>query len=310
MEGNDGGVYAMAVYTNGTHIGKVIIAGSFTNFNRVARFGIARLHPGGGLDTSFNPGTGIEDGTVYALAIQDDGKIVVGGTFTTVQGAPRSGIARLNLNGMLDINFRPGTGANGPVYAVAVQPDDKIVVGGAFTEMRGATRNGIARLTSEGSLDALTSFNPGNGAEGGVVNVLALQPDGKILLGGDFTAVGGVPREGLARLQANGRLDPAFATDSSAANLIWAIASLADGKVLVAGEFTTIGNESRDGIARLDANGRVDATFDPGLGLNVDHGEHVLAMAVQTNGSVVIGGTFEEVNNFYRPGLARLDITG
>ena len=133
------------------------------------------------------------------MAIQGDGKIVVGGTFTTVQGAPRSGIARLNLNGALDINFRPGTGADGPVNALAIHPDDKMVVSGAFTELRGVSRNGIARLTSDGSLDAVTSFNPGSGAEGGVVNTVALQADGKTLFGGDFTAVRGILRDGVAR---------------------------------------------------------------------------------------------------------------
>src|SRR5262245_4537048 len=276
VEGLDAGVYAIQIYTNGTQSGKAIIAGSFTNFNRVARFGIARVNADGTPATSFNPETGIEDGVVYALEIQADGKILVGGTFTTVQGAPRSGIARLNANGTLDNTFRPGTGADGPVFALAVQSNGKIVIGGAFTAVQGAKRNGVARLTSDGSLDSLTAFNPGSGAEDGAVYALALQTDGKILLGGDFTAMRGVPRDGLARLQSNGALDATFADGTGAPNTIWVMAALDNGNVLVGGEFTEIAGELRDGIARLDADGVVDPTFDAGLGLSVDHGEHVL----------------------------------
>src|SRR5262245_53434618 len=255
VEGLDAGVYAIQIYTNGTQSGKAIIAGSFTNFDRVTRFGIARLNAEGTLDGSFNPSTGIEDGVVFALEIQTDGKIVVGGTFTTVQGSPRAGIARLNSNGTLDNTFRPGTGADGPVYTLVVQSNGKIVIGGAFTTVQGAKRNGIARLTSDGSLDPLTAFNPGSGAEDGAVYALALQAEGKILLGGDFTAIRGVPRDGLARLQSNGALDTTFADGTGAANTIWAMAALDNGNVLVGGEFTEIGGELRDGIARLDVDG-------------------------------------------------------
>ena len=116
------------------------------------------------LDTSFNPGA---NGSVCALAVQPDGKILVGGDFTTLGGGgtgttPRNRIGRLNADGSLDTSFNPG--ANGGVYALAVQPDGKILVGGDFTTLGGGgtgttTRNCIGRLNADGSLD--TSFNPG-----------------------------------------------------------------------------------------------------------------------------------------------------
>ena len=310
VEGGNAAVYAITVYTNGISLGKIVVAGSFTTFNRVARYGIARLNADGTLDAGFNPGAGIEDGEVYGLALQSDGKIVVGGSFTTVQGAARGGIARLNANGSLDTTFKPGTGADYIVYAVAAQPDGKILLGGAFTTVRGIARNGIARLTSSGLLDPLNAFDAGAGAEGGAVYALALQTNGKILLSGDFTSMRGVARAGVARLEANGSLDTPFAPTSGAVNTIWAVAPLPDGQVLIGGEFTSISGEPRAGIARLTAAGLADPTFDPGLGVNVDHGEYLLSLAVQDDGRVVAGGTFELVDNLYRSRVARFNTEG
>jgi uncharacterized delta-60 repeat protein len=150
VEGSGAGVYALAFYNNGTNLGKVMLAGSFTHFNRVARSSIARLNPDGTLDASFDPGTGIEDGEVYSIVLQADGRILAGGSFTTVQGVVRNGIARFNSNGTLDTTFDPGTGADGVVYGVAIQPDGKIMIAGAFTTIQGVSRYGIARLTNSG----------------------------------------------------------------------------------------------------------------------------------------------------------------
>ena len=125
---------------------------------------IGRLNADGSLDTSFDPGA---NGAVYALAVQADGKILVGGYFTTLGGGgtgttTRNYIGRLNADGSLDTSFDPG--ANGAVYALAVQADGKILVGGDFTTLGGGgtgttTRNHIGRLNADGSLD--TSFDPG-----------------------------------------------------------------------------------------------------------------------------------------------------
>ena len=104
----------------------------------------------------FNPGA---DSYVTALAVQADGKIVVGGWFTTLGGQPRNYIGRLNADGTLDTTFNPG--ADGYVSALAVQEDGKIVVGGDFTTLGGQTRHAIGRLNADGTLD--TTFNPGGG---------------------------------------------------------------------------------------------------------------------------------------------------
>lgn len=315
-EGRDGAVYALALYTNGVNAGKVVVAGSFTSFNRVARRSIARLNPDGTLDASFDPGSGVEDGLVYAVGIQADGKIVVGGTFTTVRGASRSGIARFNADGTLDTSFAPGTGTHGAVVSLAVQPDGKIVIGGMFFAVQGAFRNGIARLTSTGSVEPLSTFDPGRGADGGYVYAVALQTDGRIVVAGDFTAMQGESRDGVARLNPDGSLDMDFAPDSGGANYVtvWAVAPVPGDRVLVAGEFDGLANAECDGIALLDATGNVDPSFTnpvpDAVRFSVHHGEYVLALALQPNGSVVAGGTFELVNNLYRAALARLRSDG
>ena len=136
-----------------------------------------------------NPGA---DDFVYATALQPDGKIVVGGSFTTLGGQPRSCIGRLNADGTLDTGFNPGAGglAYHGVQCLAVQPDGKIVVGGNFETLGGQPRRCIGRLNSDGTVDP--SFNPGLGGiqDYCFVQCLAVQADGKILVGGYFIALG------------------------------------------------------------------------------------------------------------------------
>ena len=149
-------------------------------------FARAQGSPGSN-DPTFNV---VDDGTnrdganyaVLALALQPDGKLLIGGGFTAYNGTPRNHIARLNADGSLDASFNPGSGANFEVHALALQSDGKVLIGGTFTSYNGTPRNRIARLNADGSLDA--SFNPGTGADTSV-RALALQPDGKLLIGGE-----------------------------------------------------------------------------------------------------------------------------
>ena len=158
---------------------------------------------------------------------------------------PRNRIGRLNADGSLDASFNPG--ANGAVFAMAVQPDGKILVGGVFTTLGGGgtgttTRNRIGRLNADGSLD--TGFNPG---ANGTVCALAVQPDGKILVGGGFTTLRRRDRhddaQHIGRLNADGSLDTSF--NPGANDDVYAVAVQPDGKILVGGDFTTLGGGGR-----------------------------------------------------------------
>ena len=149
---------------------------------------------------------------VYAIAVQADGKILAGGTFTGIGGQTRNHIARLNAMSGLADSFDPN--ASNPVHSIAVQPDGKILAGGFFTTLApnggsAVTRNRIARLEIDGRLDR--TLNPNSRATPATMSTTtAVQPDGKILIGGIFTTVLGVTRNNIARLNADGTLDTAF----------------------------------------------------------------------------------------------------
>jgi uncharacterized delta-60 repeat protein len=264
----------------------------------------------------FNPGA---NNVVNAIAVQADGKIVVGGYFSTLGGGgtgttTRNYIGRLNPDGSLDTSFNPG--ADNAVNAIAVQADGKILVGGGFTTLGGGgtgttTRNYIGRLNADGSLD--TSFNPGANEW---VNAIAVQADGKILVGGYFTTLGGggtgtTARKFIGRLNADGSLDTSF--NPGANELVNAISVQADGKILVGGHFTTLGGggtgtTARNCIGRLNADGSLDTSFNPGAN------DWVNAIAVQADGKIVVGGWFSALGGgtgtTTRNCIGRLDANG
>jgi len=200
----------------------------------------------GTLDTTFDPGAGT-NGEASAVAIQpSDGQVLVGGDFATVDGSTHNRLARLDTNGSVDSPFTPDV--NGPVLAIAVQPDNKILIGGAFTMTNGTARNHIARLNANGTLD--TGFDRGAGASN-AVDAIALQPNGKIGIGGRFTTVAGTGRSRIARLNANGALDTGFDPGDGASYTVYAVTPQPDGKVLIGGGFQSVGGVSRNRIARL-----------------------------------------------------------
>lgn len=269
-----------------------------------------RLVPGG-LDETFNPSVS-PDGGVLGIALQADGKIIIGGTFTNYNGTPRHGIARLNADGSLDASFNPGTGTTystagviAEVHKVIVQPDGKIIVVGQFTHYNGISRNNIARLNTDGSLD--TSFDPGTGANSSVVSVV-LQPDGKIIIAsGSITSYNGTPRNRIARVNSNGSLDTTFNPGAVIINSVDALALQADGKVLVGGFFGISGNSSIKNIARFNLDGSLDTSFNSGnSGIN----GYVVAIAIQPDGRVIVGGYFDIYNGSSRNRIARLHSDG
>ena len=297
--GADQVVWSMAVQPDG----KIIVGGGFTHLGggtgTTVRNHIGRLNTDGTVDPTFNPGA---NSIVEAIAVQPDGKILIGGNFTSVGGGDglatlRQFIARLNADGTVDMSFNPG--ANNVVYAVVVQPDGKILVGGTFFTLGGGgigttTRNAIGRLNADGSLDTL--FNPGASKTGGVpiVYTMALQPDGKVVVGGYFTGLGAgtgtTPRNYIGRINADGTLDTLFNPGSTF--YVNALALQADGKIVVGGDFIGLGggdgmspgSSSLLHIGRLNTDGSVDTLFNPGTSAEV----HTLG--VQADGKILAGG--------------------
>jgi uncharacterized delta-60 repeat protein len=249
---------------------------------------------------NFNPGA---DDEVDALAIQPDGKILVGGWFANLGGQPRDYLGRVDAEGVLDTNFTAQT--DGPVYSFAVQPDGKIIVGGWFSELGGGWRDFLGRLNPDGSLD--TTFT--NGANSTVYG-LALQADGKIVVAGNFTRLGGIARPRLARLDANGTVEGTFRI--AADDTVYCVAVQPDGKILVGGVFTSLGYAGgvyppapqRNHLGRFNSDGTVDETFNP----NVNG--PVYSLSVQPNGRILLGGSFTVVGGQNHTNVARVHADG
>lgn len=209
---------------------------------------LVRLNPDGTRDPGFVP-VRLAFGP-QAMSIQTDGKILISGYFADVDGVQRRNIARLNPDGTFDEKFAPGV--DGPVRPLFIQADGKILLFGSFSTVAGQPRTNIARLNSDASLDA--SFNT---SVDSWVNWCAIQTDGKIVLGGSFKVVNGQRRVGLARLHPDGRLDSDFNAEvgGSAYPAVSSLSIQADGKILVAGEFTTLARLPRTNIGRLNNTG-------------------------------------------------------
>jgi uncharacterized delta-60 repeat protein len=291
--GANGDVLAVAAQPDG----RIYIGGSFGTVDNTPRGRIARLNADGSHDAfAFNPPSGANS-TVRAIAVQSNGKIVIGGDFTQVNGVARTRLARLNDNGTLDGAFAPAI--DGAVHAVAVQTDGKIVIGGAFVDVSGKPRGHVARLNTDGSLDE--TFDPGLGADGNVY-ALGLAPGGKVVIGGAFTSFDNTGRLRIARLTSDGALDTDFNVGAGANSNVLAIAVNVTGRIVIGGEFTAVDGVARGRLARLRASGALDTGFDPGAGANAA----IRTVALQSDTAILIGGDFTLIDGVPRNRIARI----
>lgn len=288
----DGPVAAIAIQNDGA----IVIGGFFSTVNGQPRARLARLNPDGSLDAAFNPGLSLGSEAfpngVLALLVQDDGGIIVGGEFSSIAGVSWANIARLTPAGARDPTFNPIV--NGPVHAIVASgetTDRRIRIGGNFTQVNGQTRRNLAALANDGGLD--TNFNPFVNPDG-IVYGLAGQADGKILAVGFFTSVFApfsnppIVRPGLVRLNADGNLDRTFDLGGTTDGLIERVAVQPDGKVLIAGQFTNTNLPDQANLARLNADGTPDPGFAAGLGPDGP----VEALTLLDDGAILIGGFF------------------
>ncbi len=325
--------YFYGVATQST--GKIITSTSYTIENSVIQSGMLRFNANGSLDNTFNSnphdglflvlpddriiatyadGTytypirldanGNEDaafkanvpqyysGNISALARQPNGKILVGATaFNTPPF-----VERINTDGTSDGLL---TDANGlDLYVIRVQSDGYILLGGQFP-------GGIIRLDPTGAVDP--SFNPIAGASDFVTDI-AIQTDGKILVAGYFHYFNDLPHEGIVRLNPNGSIDNTFTgvgiTDlADAGSYVSRILIQSDNKILLGGNFNSVNGAARKNLVRLNPDGTVDCVFDPGVSSDAD----IDGLAIQTDGKVLITGSFTSYEGTQRYGLARVN---
>ena len=309
--GANGPIDCLAIDTNNL----IYIGGTFTSFNGTNRYSIARLNTDGSLDPGFNPGVGVQingtNGTITSIALQPNGQLIIAGNFTTVNATNRNNIARLNTDGSLDLTFNPGVGPNGTINTIAVQTNGigisgAIIIGGEFTQVDGSPRQGIARLNSDGSLDA--SFDPGNGIDPSTtVYSVIQQPNGAILVAGSFNTFNLVSRHSITRLNLDGSLDMSFNPGIGANGAIYSMCLDPDGTILIGGLFTSYNETRRIGVARLFTDGALDTSFmdtaynqfagvvNTYYNQNVQPLNYVNCLAIDTNSYVYIGGSFTNI---------------
>ena len=330
--------FVMAILAAGLWL---IHSGKFAALN----FNLAS-HRGGTLDKSFNSGTGA-DNFIRCLALQPDGKILIGGLFTNFNGVVSRKIARLETNGTLDVTFMPHVEGN--VYAMVLQIDGKIVIGGQGLRPRRPNRR-FLRLAPDGSRDA--QF-PGEGTFNGNVRTVAVQPDGGILVGGDFSKISGKEYHGLARLLPNGGFDDSFHFSPDATATVSSMTVQPDGKILAVGTIKSGDNPATTRLLRLNPDGSPDSEFNASVDadirrvllqkdgrilvcgsagtngvsssyitrLNPDgnpdksfhftgvKGDVLGSMALQADGKIIIGGS-NEANQQIQPVLGRINTDG
>lgn len=311
--------------------GRLVVGGTFTEVAGVPRRGVARLLPDGGLDPEFDPGGGpsggqticcpdaeyLGMGTVMAVAALSDGGVLVGGNFSSFAGRGVSGLVRLRANGTIDEAFaaenRGVRGDIGPaVLSLLAEPDGSLLAGGYFT----VPTSRLVRWLSDGRVDSV--FRVGLGATGGRsfqkadvpfpmpldgthVRALVRLPDGRLLVGGNFGKFGGEVRAGLARLLADGQVDPTFVPDLPP-GLVRSLGIDASGRIYVGSELP--GEFLRPGPGRVERLA-LDGRRDPSFSL-VELDSRVTALVVQPDGAVVIAGQFTRVNGVARRGIARV----
>jgi len=265
---------------------------------------LVRLLENGSPDPGFDIGAG-PDSAVLTLALLEDGRCIVGGRFNSMDGQPRSRLARINVDGSNDPEFlQYGSGLNGEVRAIAVQSDGRIVVGGGFTMYDGTVCGGLIRLLPDGQPDP--EFVAGTGSNA-TVWCIAESSDGGCFVGGEFTEWNGQPIAFLAHLLSDGSLDSAYPNGASPNGPVLALSSTSDDRLLMGGMFTAVGTFPRNRIARLLPNGAMDATFVTGGGFGGFSGYTQVCDLLQSQGDrVYVAGRFGNYQNFYVNMLCRL----
>jgi uncharacterized delta-60 repeat protein len=292
--------------------GKILCSGAFNKYlNTSIPSCLLKLNEDGTRDSSFPNATyGFEQflgPNTYSLRVDSNGKIYYMGRYSTFNATSRNNIARLNSDGSLDTSFNPGSGFNDSTHDALVQSTGNVVIIGIFNCFNGncSNKNGIVRLTSTGSLDA--TFNSGTGFGGGASGYKGYVYDNdKLLIGGSFTSYNGTSTNNIVKLNSDGTIDTSFNIGSGFNAYVYNLEVDSNGKIYAVGNFTTFNGTSRSRICRLNSDGSLDTSFNPGSGAN----QLVSEISILDNGLIVIGGSFTQFDGVSAIGIAMLSPSG
>lgn len=248
---------------------------------------------------SFNGG--FNNQAEAAIEDQDD-KIIFVGEFTTYSGLPFNRIVRVNSDVSIDETFNVGTGFDNVVFDVELQSDGKILLGGLFSFYDGTPTEKIVRLNNDGTFD--NTFDTGTGFDG-VIYVIKVQTDGKILVGGFFSQYNGVPYNRLIRLNSDGSVDNSFTIGTGFNNTIFDIQLQSDGKIIILGGYTLFDGNSQNRIIRLNDDGSIDNSFNVGSGFN-----GITYSGLLDGNKLVVVGAFFEYDGQAASKIVRLNSDG
>jgi len=280
--------------------------------------GFAAFAQPGSIDTTFNhalyarfqSGLGITDYNSYTgvgtIVRQPDGKLLVAGDFQEFNSVYTGGLIRLNADGSIDPTFQLGHPSI-DVVAIVVQPDGKILLGGFFTHYFNEDHKALLRLNPDGSIDPTFDIGTGvNDGNSGWVTSLVLQPDGQVLVAGNFTTFNGTSHSGIVRLSNTGSVDNTFNTGTGFDGAVNCLFVQADGSLLAGGAFNSYNGFNSRALLRLTAAGDVDTTFHSGISGN----EHVNCIDTLLNGKLVVAGSFDAYDSAARSKIALIHADG
>lgn len=309
--GSFGKIHVVRVLPNG----QLLIGGDFLYYNNIPVNGFARLHADGTPDTTFATfsagGVGGNLPVVSDIEVLGDGKIMISGGLTTVNGTAVNKVARLNADGTLDTGFSTPGGflpnASARVTCIAVQGDGKIVAGGNFTQINGSSYDHMVRFNTDGSIDPSFTADPDYNTDVSSMEVhdVEVTTGGKILAAGNFkNALDRI--QGIVRFLPDGSIDTGFNTNApqgtAGSTFVQDIALQPDGKIVMGGGFSTYNNVPRENIARLHADGDLDADFDTQDGFS----SNVHGVAIQPDGKILAVGVFMSFAGDSATSVARL----
>ncbi len=292
--------------------GKAFIAGLFTRYNNVACPGVALVNEDGSLDPSFAPRITVPaGGGITTLVVDGQQRVYLGGNFTAVEGAVRSGIARVDFSGRLETAFAPELPVGSSIAAISFTSGGDVLVGGSLRRVDSLTGLGglaLQKLRADGRVDPAFQA-PLMQAYNSIPFVyrLAVLPDGRFLAGGEFSSVAGITRSNICRLRADGSLDTSY---TASVPLVWTqindIDLLPDGGAYISGDFVMLNDFEPGCIARLTPSGAADRTFKFPLTGGTGNGRpSVNNLLVLADGRLLAVGNFRNANGVARAFLAR-----
>jgi uncharacterized delta-60 repeat protein len=260
------------------------------------------LAASGDVDATFNASAyNVQGGTATVLAVQPDGKILIGGNFTVVNGFARHGIARLNTDGTIDTSFIPpdlydptNNLLGSTVNSIALQSSGKILVAGRF-KVQNSTYKTLIRLNTDGSID--TTFNnlSSEFSDGEIIVKVVVRPSGSIFIGGNIGVTNGsVASNTVVKLDSNGVFDAGFVFVPFG-GFLKDFAVQPDERILVCDQ----------NIGRYNSDGSIDNSFVIAATNTI-----VRRLLVQPDGKILVGGDFNNVNGFLQSRIARLNPDG